>query len=108
MSKKDQAGVRTNEPRVVRIAWVVWGIFIALYLAMNAFFIFGIEKPTPEILVSWGIGLPILTNLVWWVISFRLRNRIERWWAFGICTAVLVGLAGFLAMLAIAQMASAV
>ncbi len=104
MSKKKNIRDQTIEPRVSRFAWIVWTAFIVLYLAMNAFFVFGVEKHTAEILVSWGIGLPILTNLIWWVISFRLRNRIQRWWAFGICTAVVVGLAGFLSMLAIAQM----
>ena len=106
MSKRNQNETLISEKRVSRIAWIVWAVFIAAYLAMNALFIFGGRKPTPEILLGWGIGLPILTNLCWWGIAFRLRHRIRVWWAFGICTAAVVGIAGFLSMLAISQMMS--
>ena len=87
-----------------KLVWTVWIVSIILYAAMNALAIHYSNLPGEKLLIGWGFVMPILLNFVWWVISFRMRFYFQKWWAFGICTTVFVGLAGFLSMLAIAQM----
>ncbi len=79
--------------------WVVWGIVMVIYTAMNGFFLTRGEAMKMEAILGWGIIMPILTNLVWWAIAFRFRTYFQRWWIFGITTAVFVGVTGFLTML---------
>lgn len=86
-----------------KFVWVVWGVCMVIYAGMNALAIYKSGIPGEKLLIGWGFVMPILMNFVWWVIAYRMRFYFQDWWAFGICTAVFVGLAGFLSMLAIAQ-----
>ena len=96
----------SNDPKVIKTAWIVWGIFLACYLAFNAVAIFSKAIDQEKAMIGFGIVMPILSNLVWWLISFRLRYRMGRWWAIGIVNAVVVGLAGFGTMVLIASQMS--
>ena len=91
-----------------KLVWTIWGICMAIYAGMNALAIFNTEIPSEKLLIGWGFVMPILMNFVWWAISFRMRSYFQKWWVFGICTAVFAGFAGFLSMLAIAQMSAIV
>ena len=93
-----------NEPRVIRTAWTVWAVFLACYLAINAFAVISESVDQEKAMIGFGIVMPILSNLVWWLISFRLRFRMRNWWLIGIVNAVIVGLAGFGTMLLIASL----
>ena len=87
--------------------WTIWIIVMVIYAVMNGIAVSRAEAPIdPKLIFGWGIIMPILTNLVWWAISFRLRIYFPKWWLFGILTAVFVGTAGFLTMLQISQISS--
>ena len=87
--------------------WTIWIIVMVIYAVMNGIAVSRAEAPIdPKLIFGWGIIMPILTNLVWWAISFRLRIYFPKWWLFGILTAVFVGAAGFLTMLMISRISS--
>ena len=86
-----------------KLVWFVWIVCMAIYAGMNALAIFHSDIAHEMLLIGWGFIMPILLNFVWWVISYRMRFYFQKWWIFGICTALFVGVAGFLTMLAIAQ-----
>ncbi|NNE92430.1 MAG: hypothetical protein HKN23_12345 [Verrucomicrobiales bacterium] len=90
-----------------RVIWIVWAVVMAVYGVMNFISVRSHEKPDETTLLGWGIAMPVLTNLVWWMIAFRTRRFLgNRWWAVGIATAIAVGLAGLLSMIALAQSAA--
>ena len=91
-----------------KLVWTIWVVCMTIYAGMNALAIFWSDLPSEKLLIGWGFVMPIIMNFVWWVIAFRMRVYFQQWWAFGICTALFVGLAGFLSMLAIAQMTAIV
>ena len=92
-----------NDSKAVKTAWTVWGIFVIAYLAMNIYVLNSETLPKENIVPGFGLGMPIICNLSWWAIGFRLRYRIHHWWIFGIATTLVVGIAGFLTMLTVAR-----
>ena len=90
-----------QEPKVIKTAWTVWAVFLACYLATNAVAVFGNSIDREKAMIGFGVVMPILSNLVWWLIAFRLRFRMGNWWLIGIVNALIVGLAGFGTMLLI-------
>ena len=98
----------SNDPKVIKTAWIVWSFFLAGYLAINAVAVFSDAIDREKAMIGFGIVMPILSNLVWWLICFRLRFRFKNWWSIGIVNAVVVGLAGFGTMWLIASLMSRV
>jgi hypothetical protein len=92
-----------NDPKAVKAAWTVWGIFIAGYLVLNWYFVKSESLPMEKLVLGFGIAMPIISNLAWWAVGFRLRFRISYWWAFGILTALILGIAGFFTMWSVAK-----
>ena len=87
-----------------KTVWIIWAVVMALYSAMNYFMIrpgYVLVPPPDQLtILGWAIVMPILTNLVWWIIAFRLRFYFPKnWWAFGIVTTFFVGIAGLLTMI---------
>jgi phage shock protein PspC (stress-responsive transcriptional regulator) len=92
-----------NDPKAVKVAWIVWGVFIAAYLASNLYFLKSETMPLEKVVLGFGIAMPIISNLAWWAVGFRLRFRISYWWAFGFLTAFILGISGFATMWAVAK-----
>lgn len=92
-----------SDPKSVKVAWSVWGCFIVFYLAMNYYFVSSETQPVEKVISGFGIAMPIISNLAWWAVGFRLRHRINHWWAFGFLTAVIAGIAGFMTLWTIAK-----
>ena len=87
-----------NDPKAVKVAWTVWGVFIVAYLASNWYFLKSGTMPLEKVVLGFGIAMPIVSNLAWWAVGFRLRFRINHWWAFGLLTAITLGISGFATM----------
>ena len=70
--------MRTQKKSTV---WTVWVVVMTIYSVMNALALRKVEAPIdPNILFGWGIIMPVLTNLVWWAIAFRMRVYFQKWW----------------------------
>ncbi len=94
-----------NDQRAVKIAWMVWGTFVVAYLALNFFCLNSSTISKEKVVLGFGIAMPIISNLAWWAVGFRLRFRINHWWAFGFLTSIVLGLAGVFTMWTIAKSA---
>lgn len=92
-----------NDPRAVKVAWTIWTIFVVAYLVMNTYLVKSNTLETEKLVTGMGIAMPIICNLAWWAVGFRLRLRINHWWAFGFLTSLVVGVAGFMTMWAVAK-----
>lgn len=92
-----------NDPKAVKTAWTVWGVFIIGYLVMNVYVVKNDILEVEKLITGFGIAMPIICNLAWWAVGFRLRFRINHWWAFGFLTSLIVGVAGFMTMWTVAK-----
>ena len=85
------------------LVWTVWVIVMVIYAVINTLSVLKQDSPNPTILFGWGIIMPVLTNLAWWAIAFRMRFYFPIWWIWGIATTPVVAVAGFLTMVVLTK-----
>ncbi|MDA7673431.1 hypothetical protein OAK81_01720 [Verrucomicrobiales bacterium] len=79
--------------------WIAWGVFTLIYLTLNALGLF-LKPGVPGMasILGWGIIMPILMIVSWWLVASGNRGEIGKWWLLGILSTAMFATAGILSV----------
>ena len=75
--------------------WIVWSLSLLIYLALNAVAVL-LKSGVPGMatMIGWGIVMPIVMTIGWWVVASVNRRDISKWWLMGILSTAICATAG--------------
>ncbi|NNE93242.1 MAG: hypothetical protein HKN23_16485 [Verrucomicrobiales bacterium] len=88
--------------------WVVWGISVVLYLALNALLLKLQFIPGMASFIGFGFVMPVLLVIGWWIVSFKIRRESKSWWLPGMLSTVVYLGAGWVTISVIASIWAAI